>query len=305
MQTKMKQQKMDKHVHATTKPKPNIAVENGDEKEQQQQTSSTFTDIDDDHHTASKPLANIPQRLDTKKEEPITLKPPIQTFASNHNKYDMIIGITTTPRKKNDGEHLDYLYRTLQSLQVQLNGTSTKKVLVYVQNNHGADHKIFVQAKQEMQANPNFFFFDNGKRFEDPFVDIPGHDYNGFWNMRPAHLARQQNCDVGMVIIYSCYNNKKLVSMTEHVMRNFEFDYFMFLEDDFLACDQMMPDIERALQFVEKRRDMCGLRVSYGMAGVILNRDRLRTFVDMVEDNIDAYVCVYVCFDMLAYRLIC
>lgn len=175
--------------------------------------------------------------------------------------YTLLIGISTIPRIHNP----DYLVKAVKSLIEQYDS----RVLIYVQNNSPKGHYWFNILKK--QNFKNVFFYDNGKnRMIDPYDDIPGHDYKHPDNMLPGKLARQQSCDV--------------ISTVKHALYNFKFKYFMFMEDDFIACENMISTVLNILDNKLKDNE-CGLRISYGMNGVLLNRDDTIAFINYVEKN--------------------
>jgi hypothetical protein len=130
----------------------------------------------------------------------------------------------------------------------------------------------------ELLSSPDYdvVLFKNMKRFIDPFEDVPNHDYKSPDNRSPGRKARQQNADV--------------VSMLRHVLYHFQFEHFMFMEDDFITCDDMVSETLRVMEeLIHRDSNYCALRISYGMNGIILPREHIRNFIYYVECNLDAF----------------
>lgn len=189
----------------------------------------------------TKPQKFAKQRRNLNVEAPILFTPQVSTLArlpefTSHEKYrdifskryDLVFAMPTFPRLDESGKPRDYLRQTVLSLLseynsfAQLDPEAAKKfnILIYVQSYVGLEHTVFDDLQKELSTNDKVVLHKSPLRFYDPFDDIPGHDYTAFDNARPGPVARQQNCDV--------------VSMTEHVMRNFDFEYFVFMEDDYV-----------------------------------------------------------------------
>jgi len=206
------------------------------------------------------------------------------------HQFKLVVGINTIVRLKkgSDHQHEDYLLQTLRSLKQQLSNMPAEQrdcILVFVSNFDNKPHTTFESAKLEFQnlhqdAYHFYFYTAANLRLSDPFADIPGNDYLAPENSLPGHLARQQNADV-----------LTLLSTVFRTIPNFE--YFLFMEDDFLACDNSLSTILNDLRKIEAhtpaRKALCGLRLSYGMSGLILDRIRAWYFAYYLSNNLDLF----------------
>lgn len=185
----------------------------------------------------------------------------------------LIIAIGTIPRKGN----VDYLENSLNSLREELTSyKSPKSIMVYIQS-FVKNHTHFNRLRNMLEYSQNFTFIDSVPRFLDPYTDKPGHDYTHPANVIPGKRARQQTCDI--------------ISMMENVIKTFQFKYFMFMEDDFLACENSINNIVRSLEEIEKKKKkLCSFVVSYGMSGIVMEKDTLKSFIEFSKLHIQEYV---------------
>jgi hypothetical protein len=168
-------------------------------------TTATMSSAHSGEH--SPPPVRVQQRKDPATESPIPFHPPVTHLpqvAEQAPYYDLVVGINTVPRIQSDGYHLDYLNKTVFSLKLQMERFTRrhpdKRILLLIQSNKRPNlqpHEVFHKLQRALRGHAHIIMLDNTRPFIDPFTDIPGHDYFGFWNTKPGSLARQQNCDVG------------------------------------------------------------------------------------------------------------
>lgn len=238
----------------------------------------------------------LQQRYNSRVEPGYTFQPQVASFTNINtpvllhqymqkrveSPYFLVIGIGTVLRNATrNPSSATYLEQTVEKLKTELDRYYRsnpphvrKQVLIYVQN-HGDGNLPFYKVRDKYQNNINFLFHDAVNfRLRDPFRDIPGYNYKHGSNTKPQHQARQQNCDV--------------LSMTEHALQNLKFEYFMYVEDDMLACEDMFSQVLQVLNLAhEQQAPMCSFRVSYGMNGLVLPQRQLQLFNSYLADNID------------------
>lgn len=223
--------------------------------------------------------------------------PPLSASISTkplHTNYYLVIGINSIARyKEGTDKQIDYLAQSFHSLYNQLSAffesdsgtakafiSSGKRILIYVQDNTDDSNVSFDELYEKQQSfQYNHFdvlLFKNRQRFLDPFRDIPNHDYKAPENTLPGHKARQQNADI--------------ISTAMHALKHIQFDNYLFMEDDFLTCNEMPKELIRVMQELNNRDpNNCGLRISYGMNGIVLPRPYLQQFIDFMSYHIDMF----------------
>lgn len=213
-----------------------------------------------------------------------TIEPYVQTLQlspQNEKHFYLVIGIGTIPRIS-DGQPLNYLEQTVRSLvnEIKVYKKSAKykperNIIIYVQS-HVAGHAIFDKLRRDDELKDFAIFVDgSAHRFNDPFEDLPGHDYTACNNTLPGHLACQQNCDV--------------ISFSENAIHNLKFTHFLFMEDDFLICKNGIINLINALEVIDRNtagKGYCGLNVGYGMSGIAMPREQLISFIKFAKAHI-------------------
>ncbi len=220
----------------------------------------------------------IIQRLDKKSPPVYQVKAPIYPLAEKKETY-LLIGINTIPRSNN----VDYLKQTIHSLMNQMN--PTMKIHILVQDNTKttttttSTHSVFEQLKQEYKNATHLITFVSSKedRLMDPFASIPNWNFLDPNNERPGPLARQQNCDI--------------VSLCSNALEHFSFSHFLFLEDDYLTCQNALTNMLHVLHLLDSfDPSYCTYRVSYGMSGLVMSHEKLKDFIlNYVSWNIDLF----------------
>jgi hypothetical protein len=209
--------------------------------------------------------------------------PPSHVQEEKPNKkihYHTIIVLGVVSRFR-ENKQVDYLTEAVRSLDVELKSykkqSGKENFLVYVQNNDKINHPIGYQKLKYDKNLKEFFKFRTVKeRYNDPFKDIPGHDYQHPNNILPGHLARQQVCDV--------------ISIMDYVLENFNFKYLLFMEDDFIACKGLIQTIVLNSGNLQQRDSkFCGLRISYGMSGIVLKRKDLKKYREWAQSIINMF----------------
>jgi hypothetical protein len=220
-------------------------------------------------------------RLNSRDPPVKQFKPTVTDIEHDSKKYFMAIAINTIARKKY-GEFKDYIAQTLSSLTSRLDeyyqepsALYRSKILVFVQDNTDGPNPPFDNLQQTSNGNYDLVLFKNKNRFFDPFDDVPGHNYEAPDNAAPGRKARQQNADV--------------ISMSRNILHNFDFEHFMFMEDDFISCPDSISETFRVMKnLIRQYPQYCAVRVTYGMSGVILPRQDLDHYTTYLEHNIDA-----------------
>lgn len=194
------------------------------------------------------------------------------------NEYLIIFGMPTIARIK-EGEHFKYLKLTCDSLLLEIEkyqeySNFKFKILVYVLNlDANTEHKVFNEMKNDPKYSEYFKFETISKRFIDPYEDKPGHDYTHPNNIIPGHKARQQTCDV--------------ISLEEEIRKKFQFDYIVFMEDDFISCQNSVIEMVRSIAVLESRKpNFCTLMMSYGMNGILLPNQISKNFMEFSKRHI-------------------
>jgi hypothetical protein len=209
--------------------------------------------------------------------------PPTHVQEEKPNKkihFHTIIALGVVSRFK-ENKQVDYLTDAVNSLDVELKSykkqSGKENFLVYVQNNDKINYPIGYQKLKYDKNLKEFFKFRTVKdRYNDPFKDIPGHDYQHPNNVLPGHLARQQVCDV--------------ISIIDYVLENYNFKYLLFMEDDFVACKGLIQTIVvNSGNLQQKDEKFCGLRISYGMSGIVLKRKDLMKYREWAQSIINMF----------------
>jgi hypothetical protein len=231
-------------------------------------------------------------RLDHSAPSQGLFQPPLATISPTPltQHYHLVVGVGTIARFDTvQKQYKTYVVDTIESLTSQLDKffdhpdnekilPKDKRVLIYAQDNTNDVNPPFDNFLKKgaliSRSRYDVLLYKNRNRFVDPFEDIPTHDYTFPGNELAGHNARQQNSDV--------------ISLTKHLLRYVDFDHFLFMEDDFRTCDKMPWETFRTLEELNKRDpDHCGLRVSYGMNGLILPRKDLENFIHYFSHHID------------------
>jgi hypothetical protein len=232
---------------------------------------------------ALKPIKLFVARNATLGQSTMRFEPPISKIKTQRyltERYFLAIGISTVARLDGN-DYKNYINQSLASLTSMLSqyyiiptSRHRKRILVYIQDNTIHENPPFDNLEPISSPDYDVVLFKNKMKFKDPFEDVPGLNYTSSHNIFPGHLARQQNADV--------------VSMTRHILHNYQFDHFMFMEDDFITCDDMVKETLRVMdELIHRDPSYCALRIAYGMNGIILPRKNLEDFTYFVECNID------------------
>lgn len=241
----------------------------------------------------------------------------------------LVFGITTIARRDpHSGKPQNYLRITCESLLKEILKYESRfsvssslptfqdrqllkaKIVVVVQNSDPKlGHEVFEELKTDPRFSGHFLFLHPNNRFEDPYKDLPGHDYLHPMNTIPGHNARQQSCDV--------------IALQEYVLKYHPFDYFIWIEDDMESCDDSILAMVSSLGVLLRKHHkmtrnsdsnkvdivagagaaaaaativsddgkpddgFCGLSMSYGMNGILVPRRRLRHFTEYAKKNLE------------------
>ena len=152
----------------------------------------------------------------------------------------LTVAIMTVPRSK------DYLTATLDSFSQE----RAPGVEVLVLNNAKDEHPDFERLRRRYAADAFFRFESNERRLLDrrPHLRDEG-DRN-----KPGHRVRQQTRDFVSLLRAAAERG------AEHLLT---------MEDDFLACPQLFGTLRHVLAEAAGR-EWAAVRVSYGLAGVVL-----------------------------------
>ena len=177
----------------------------------------------------------------------------------------LAIGINTVPRRGDP----DYLRRTVHALLDNLPEDEDDplygRVTIAIMNcGEPGKHKVYYEVKEEL-ANPHgayagkrvyIDFLESPRKYKDPTPNAPDPDDLNNPTNRPGRHVRKQSLDV--------------ISVMDVLMGKAR--YYMFMEDDFVACANMF----RALAYAIAKANALhadrwfGMRVSYGMNGIII-----------------------------------
>jgi hypothetical protein len=206
----------------------------------------------------SRPLRQMPEPENINTHMVLDIPEPIV--------YDLIVILGVIPRFLN-GKQIDYLEKAVNSLHAEVSKYPTRNILVYVQNNDPMVESIgFAKVMADPKFSKMHFIFRTvAPRLDDPHTDDPNHDYMDPNNVLPGHKARQQICDVASII--------------DFVTTHYSFEYALFMEDDFIVCPGIFEKLFNVIDLLKKKdKNMCGVRISYGMSGILLNRSDLKEF---------------------------
>jgi len=188
---------------------------------------------------------------------------------------DVLAVVPTIPRPNSEG----YLQRTLASIVEQIHkahpfdaATAAAKrqlsVRILVFKPSPQDHVHFEEARQfwleseegireAESAGILFSFVDHGdERLLDPDPLKPEPDHSNNPLAIPGHTARQQNCD--------------LLSLMRYALQRFGFKYLLFLEDDFLVCDDGWARMEEAVAKVAREPPLIPRDQIDGLVGLLV-----------------------------------
>ena len=180
----------------------------------------------------------------------------------------LTLGIPTVPRKHEER----YLEQTVEAITQQLplrqDDPLFDRVMVVVLNNKPGQHAIFAEVKAWIEGGPYaryFKFVEEAIQQNDNYKN-PEHDDN----VPSTKVRRQTRAAIAMLRASAGLAN-----------------YFMFMEDDFVLC----PHALYALQYIiskahaYKTVGFSGIRVSYGLCGVVLNDGDVVEFADYLEQH--------------------
>ncbi|KAA6429434.1 MAG: hypothetical protein FRX49_00828, partial [Trebouxia sp. A1-2] len=175
----------------------------------------------------------------------------------------LAIGIPTVPRHNDT----DYLTSTLEYLLSELPLDSTDplfdKVRVVVMNNSPGQHLVYAKVQNRMTQgphDPDDVFAQKAALYVE-FVDNPGS-------------VRRQTCDL-----------IELMEMAQPIAH-----YYLFMEDDFRMCPhtmRLLPYMLAKLNAMPSAQKWLGLRVSYGMNGILLRSEDLKSFATYMRTRIE------------------
>lgn len=199
----------------------------------------------------------------------------------------LAIGIPTIPRHNDT----DYLTSTLEYLLSELPSDSKDplfdKVRVIVMNNSPGQHLVYAKVQNRViqgSHDPNDIFAQKAALYVE-FVDNPGSvedptredkpepdDFDNPTNI-PGSQVRRQTCDL-----------IELMEMAQPVAH-----YYLFMEDDFRMCPhtmRLLPYILAKLNAMPSVQKWLGLRISYGMNGILLRSEDLKSFATYMRTRI-------------------
>lgn len=195
--------------------------------------------------------------------------------------YWLVVGIPTVPRE------VDYLTPTLAALLNELpdnfgQDSPEEKVKVVVMNNNPGNHSVFYQLKYRWtiqqktavaKAKHYLEFVENPGHCKDPHPELPDPDDLNNPSSRPGRQVRKQSCD--------------LVSLIEYALGSATTSHYMFMEDDFLPCRDIVPIISYLVNKVSRlNSDWLALRFSFGMNGILMRTAELIQFKTYLFDRI-------------------
>ena len=201
----------------------------------------------------------------------------------------LTIGIPTAPRNQD----VDYLSVTLQTLLAELpDNPSDKlfgKIRVIVMNTKPGRHDVYDDVRRKYQgegsrmAKTYLNFVDHPGTYGDPTPNKPDPDDLHNPGNVPGHAVRQQTADLATLIHLSTSS----FSDGGVVVGGGAGQYFMFMEDDFKTCAGTIG----ALRYLLDKADAVyptwlGVRLSYGMNGVVMRSDDLKPFADYLAEHV-------------------
>ena len=212
----------------------------------------------------------------------------------------LTVGIPTAPRNRD----VDYLTETLETLLAELPTDSSHalygKILVIVMNTKPDRHEVFDRVRRRFEgkgddergrpqaiystrerklmatAKVHLRFVDNPGTYTDPTPHKPDPDDLHNPENIPGHAVRQQTADLATLIDLAVSNKMFKTA-----------PYFMFMEDDFKVCQDMI----KATSYLVKKADAVyphwlGVRFSYGMNGVVMRSDDLNPFAEYLAEHV-------------------
>ena len=178
----------------------------------------------------------------------------------------LTIGIPTVPRRH--GER--YLEQTLSAIAQQLplrhEDPNYRRVMIVVLNNQPGKHAVFDAARAKYEAGPYaayFKFVEQSVAQSDSFRNQEGNP-----NVPSSKVRIQTRAAVAML--------RASAGLASH---------FLFMEDDFVLCPNALHALEYIIAKVYAYRPVgfSGIRVSYGLCGVILNDRDVSEFANYLE----------------------
>lgn len=163
----------------------------------------------------------------------------------------LIIGLPTVPRT-----HADYLTPTIEALAIEVANPAVpfQNRVQVVTMSMVAVHPAFERIRTTYHGHPCFRFeYAPANAIGDQSVDGGRYDV-GTRNV-PGYRVRRQT--------------RHFAVLLNHVAN--ESDYFLTMEDDFIACPSILPTIAHIIYKAHHWvGDWIAIRVSYGLAGVLL-----------------------------------
>ena len=171
----------------------------------------------------------------------------------------LIVGLPTVPRAG-----ADYLTPTLAALAGEVGGSGPHdtdplrdRVQIWVMSTSSAGHAPFERLRAAYASARAFrFLAPPASEVADP----PGEGRDAGTVNKPGYKVRRQTRHFLLLLRAAAGAS----------------DYFMTMEDDFVACAGLLPTLYSLLRKAHRyEENWAAIRVSYGLAGVILRGDDL------------------------------
>ena len=171
----------------------------------------------------------------------------------------LIIGLPTVPRSG-----VDYLTPTLDALHTEL--PSDGNVHAYVMS-MSVTHAVFDRLESVYTTSRHFRFL---RAPAAGLADPEGEKHDTGTRDRPGYAVRRQTRHFTLLLKAAANRSQ----------------YFMTMEDDFLACAQIVPTLQHAIAKAHHYAgDWIALRVSYGLAGIVLRGRDLAPLAAYMESR--------------------
>lgn len=180
----------------------------------------------------------------------------------------LTIGIPTVPRRHGERYLEQTINAIVQQLPIRTDDPLFDRVIVVVLNNRPREHRVFDEVRSQYESGAYARYF---KFVEQEIAQTD--NYNNAENnpnVPSSKVRRQTRAAIAML--------RASAGLAGH---------FVFMEDDFILCPHALYAMQYIISkaYAYKSIGFSGIRVSYGLCGVILNDKDLHEFANYLEQH--------------------
>ena len=180
----------------------------------------------------------------------------------------LTIGIPTVPRKHGERYLEQTMNAIVQQLPLRQDDPLFDRVMVVVLNNKPGQHSVFDQVRSQYESGAYARYF---KFVEQEIAQTDSYrNAENNPNVPSSKVRRQTRAAIAML--------RASAGLAGH---------FIFMEDDFILCPHALYAMQYIISkaYAYKPIGFSGIRVSYGLCGVILNDKDVHEFANYLEQH--------------------